>query len=161
MAGDRQLYTSVAYYKGSRTAIKKLKDMKITLTRAQLLELKVMKDLANDHLVKFYGACIENPNCCILSEYCPKGSLQDILEDEEIKLDWIFKMSLIQDLTRGMHYLHNSDIRSHGSLKSSNCVVDSRFVLKITDFGLHFLRTYSHDDSLDDTSHSFWQSNIS
>lgn len=40
-----------------------------------------------------------------------------------------------------MLYLHNSDIRSHGSLKSSNCVVDSRFALKITDFGLPSLRS--------------------
>jgi serine/threonine protein kinase len=39
-----------------------------------------------------------------------------------------------------MAYLHSSDIKSHGKLKSSNCVVDSRFVLKITDFGLHNLR---------------------
>ena len=39
-----------------------------------------------------------------------------------------------------MAYLHSGDIRSHGNLKSSNCVVDSRFVLKITDFGLPNLR---------------------
>ena len=49
-----------------------------------------------------------------------------------------------------MAYLHSSDIKSHGNLKSSNCVVDGRFVLKITDFGLHNLRhteTYSEEDS--------------
>jgi serine/threonine protein kinase len=45
---------------------------------------------------------------------------------------------------QGMAYLHSSDIRSHGNLKSSNCVVDSRFVLKLTDFGLPSLR--GHDD---------------
>ncbi len=39
-----------------------------------------------------------------------------------------------------MCYLHSTEIHSHGNLKSSNCVVDSRFVLKITDFGLHALR---------------------
>ena len=44
-------------------------------------------------------------------------------------------------LFQGMAYLHSSEIRSHGNLKSSNCVVDSRFVLKITDFGLHSLRS--------------------
>ena len=40
-----------------------------------------------------------------------------------------------------MSYIHNSEIRIHGNLKSSNCVVDSRFVLKITDFGLRSLRS--------------------
>ena len=43
-------------------------------------------------------------------------------------------------ISQGMAYIHASEIRSHGNLKSSNCVVDSRFVLKITDFGLHCLR---------------------
>lgn len=37
---------------------------------------------------------------CILTEYCPKGSLQDVLENDQIKLDWIFKFSLIQDICR-------------------------------------------------------------
>ena len=36
-----------------------------------------------------------------------------------------------------MTHLHDSVIRCHGRLKSSNCVVDSRWVLKITDFGLN------------------------
>ncbi len=35
-----------------------------------------------------------------------------------------------------MCYLHGGDLKVHGRLKSSNCVVDSRFVLKLTDYGL-------------------------
>lgn len=35
-----------------------------------------------------------------------------------------------------MAYLHSTEIKSHGTLKSSNCVVDGRWVLKITDYGL-------------------------
>lgn len=34
-----------------------------------------------------------------------------------------------------MSYLHASDIQVHGRLKSTNCVVDNRMVVKITDFG--------------------------
>ena len=33
-------------------------------------------------------------------------------------------------------YLQSTDIKSHGNLKSSNCLVDSRWVLKIADYGL-------------------------
>jgi atrial natriuretic peptide receptor A len=36
-----------------------------------------------------------------------------------------------------MRYLHHSQIKYHGNLKSRNCVVDSRWVLKLTDFGLY------------------------
>lgn len=58
-----------------------------------------------------------------------------------------------------MHYLHSTDIRSHGNLKSSNCVVDSRFVLKIADFGLHSLRKANNDeDSEYSDSYAHWRS---
>ncbi len=50
-----------------------------------------------------------------------------------------------------MAYLHSSEIRSHGNLKSSNCVVDSRFVLKHTDFGLTSLRGHNNEMSGEDS----------
>lgn len=39
------------------------------------------------------------------------------------------------ELLQGMSYLHSSNIETHGRLKSTNCVVDNRMVVKITDFG--------------------------
>lgn len=56
-----------------------------------------------------------------------------------------------------MSYLHGSEIRSHGGLKSSNCVVDSRFVLKITDFGLRGLRNDSEILSIEPDSYAYWR----
>lgn len=38
-----------------------------------------------------------------------------------------------------MAYLHNSDVSVHGKLRSCNCLIDGRFVLKISDFGLRTL----------------------
>ncbi|KAG7233278.1 hypothetical protein INR49_007260 [Caranx melampygus] len=48
---------------------------------------------------------------------------------------------ILFELKHGMVFLHNSVIISHGKLKSSNCVVDNRFVLKITDYGLSSFRS--------------------
>ena len=39
-----------------------------------------------------------------------------------------------------MAYLHTSHIHSHGQLKSGHCLVDGRWVLKITAFGLKAFR---------------------
>lgn len=35
-----------------------------------------MRDVQNEHLTRFIGACIDPPNTCIITEYCPRGSLQ-------------------------------------------------------------------------------------
>ncbi|CAG9759818.1 unnamed protein product [Ceutorhynchus assimilis] len=157
LVGDSQLFAQIGYYNSIRVAIRKLPDIKINLSHKHLFELKVMKDLSNDNLVKFYGACINGPNNCLLIEYCPRGSLQDILENPQYNLDWAFRMSLIMDVARGMSYLHNSHIRTHGALKSSNCLVDSRFVLKISDFGLHFLRGNDKSEDSDENSYQYWK----
>lgn len=44
-----------------------------------------------------------------------------------------------------MEYLHSSNIRFHGSLHSRSCVIDSRFVLKVTNFGLQSLKDFDID----------------
>jgi len=46
-----------------------------------------------------------------------------------------------------MDYLHCSPLHCHGHLSSSSCVVDSRFVLKVTDFGLNALRRSDSEQS--------------
>ncbi|KAJ8405827.1 hypothetical protein AAFF_G00312640 [Aldrovandia affinis] len=63
----------------------------------------------------------------------PLADLQDLLQNEDVKLDWMFKSSLLLDLIKGMKYLHHRYL-CHGRLKSRNCVVDGRFVLKVTDY---------------------------
>ncbi|XP_014674081.1 PREDICTED: atrial natriuretic peptide receptor 1-like [Priapulus caudatus] len=40
----------------------------------------------------------------------------------------------------GMLYIHSSCLRSYGALRSSKCICDSRFVVKITGFGVNELR---------------------
>jgi guanylate cyclase 2F len=120
----------------------------------QLKEIRVpsgnsieLRTKAMDHLISSHGLRHENINPLIgflsdpnrtafVFEHCSRGSLQDVLIMDEIKLDWSFRLSLLTDLVRGMRYLHQSPLRVHGSLTSRNCVVDARWVLKITDYGL-------------------------
>lgn len=70
----------------------------------------------------------------------------------------MMKYSLLHDLVKGMHYLHGSLIRTHGRLKTSNCVVDSRFVLKVTDFGLAELHAMEDTKEDDLESHAYYRS---
>ncbi|XP_035734350.1 guanylate cyclase 32E-like isoform X1 [Vespa mandarinia] len=134
------IYTQIGVYKGRIFAIKKIRKKSIEITREMKKELKIMRDLRHDNLNAFIGACTDPPNICIVVDYCARGSLkiffQDILENEDIKLDNMFMASLVGDIIRGMIYLHESVIKYHGSLSTSNCLVDSRWVVKLSDFGL-------------------------
>lgn len=51
---------------------------------------------------------------------------------------------------QGMIYLHESPIRFHGSLHTANCLVDSRWVVKLSDFGLREFKRGADDPSLKD-----------
>ena len=48
-------------------------------------------------------------------------------------------------MLQGMEYIHKSPLKFHGRLKSSNCLLDSRWVVKITDYGLSHLRHVNYD----------------
>ncbi|XP_078694731.1 retinal guanylyl cyclase 2-like [Branchiostoma floridae x Branchiostoma belcheri] len=98
--------------------------------------LKQMRDLHSENLNPFMGCYTEPGNQGIVTEHCSRGSLEDLIRNEEMQLDWVVKQSLLTDLVRGMKYLHNSPIQVHGRLNSRNCLIDSRFVLKISDYGL-------------------------
>uniref|UniRef100_A0A8B9EVF9 guanylate cyclase n=1 Tax=Amazona collaria TaxID=241587 RepID=A0A8B9EVF9_9PSIT len=100
--------------------------------------LRKMKHLRHENVNLFLGFFSDCGIFAIVTEYCSRGSLEDLLRDEDMKLDWMFKSSLLMDLIKGIRYLHHRDF-AHGRLKSRNCVVDGRFVLKITDYGYNEL----------------------
>ncbi len=106
--------------------------------------------MQHDHVTRFIGICLEPSRQFIFTEFCQKGSLQDILENETIELEIDFKHHLIHDIIKGMIYIHSSEIKCHGNLTSANCVVDSRFTLKITDFGLSAFQApqFDHDEQI-------------
>ncbi|XP_014663428.1 PREDICTED: atrial natriuretic peptide receptor 1-like [Priapulus caudatus] len=137
-----QIFARLCQYKGVTAAVKRVEKKYVDVNRALLMEMKETRDVSHNNVARFIGACVDPPNVAILMEYCSKGSLQDILQNEAIKLDWVFRYSLIDDIISGMTYLHGCPIVSHGHLHSRNCIVDGRFVLKISDYGLPSLRTH-------------------
>uniref|UniRef100_A0A8C7MIL1 Guanylate cyclase n=1 Tax=Oncorhynchus kisutch TaxID=8019 RepID=A0A8C7MIL1_ONCKI len=95
-----------------------------------------LRDMRHENLNLFLGLFLDSGIFGIVTEHCTRGSLEDLLNNEEMRLDWMFKSSLLMDLVRGMKYLHNRDV-IHGRLKSRNCLVDGRFVLKVTEYGFN------------------------
>lgn len=100
-----------------------------------------MRELRHENVISFIGASIETNSVAILTSYCARGSLYDVLNNSDLYLDHMFVSSLISDILKGLIYLHDSDIVSHGNLRSTNCLVDSRWVCQISDFGLNEFRS--------------------
>ncbi|XP_041976899.1 receptor-type guanylate cyclase Gyc76C-like [Aricia agestis] len=142
-----QIFTTTAHYKGNLVRIKELKfSKKKDISRDVMKEMRLLRELRHDNLNSFIGAVVEPLRVLLLTDYCAKGSLYDIIENEDIKLDNMFVSSLMHDLIKGMVFIHSSPLIFHGNLKSSNCVVTSRWMLQVTDFGLHELRYSAEND---------------
>jgi atrial natriuretic peptide receptor B len=98
-----------------------------------------VRQLDHPNVCRFIGASFKPDEVQLFYEFCPKGSLYDILKNENVPLNWAFRFSFALDIAKGMSYLHNKRA-SHGYLTSKNCLVDDRWTVKITDFGLSHLR---------------------
>jgi atrial natriuretic peptide receptor A len=68
------MFTNI--FKGIKVSIKPLNIRHVTLNRIVLLELKQLRDLAHENLIRFIGFCPEEPFISLLTEYCEKGNLR-------------------------------------------------------------------------------------
>ncbi|XP_048860002.1 atrial natriuretic peptide receptor 2-like isoform X2 [Brienomyrus brachyistius] len=122
-------------YDGRTVAVKLIQKKHFTLSKTIRKEVKEVRTLDHPNLCKFIGGSIEVPYISIITEYCPKGSLADVLLNDDIPINWGFRLSFASDLARGMSYLHQHKM-FHGRLHSRNCIIDDRWVCKISDYGL-------------------------
>uniref|UniRef100_A0A8C7WLU1 Guanylate cyclase n=1 Tax=Oryzias sinensis TaxID=183150 RepID=A0A8C7WLU1_9TELE len=139
-----------ALYDKKIVILKELKKSDGNFNKAQRIELNALLHIDYYSLTKFYGTVKFDQGVFGVFEYGQRGSLRYVLNDkvsypEGTFMDWEFKISVMYDIAKGMSYLHASDIQVHGRLKSTNCVVDNRMVVKITDFGCNAFLSREHD----------------
>ncbi|XP_018333531.1 mitogen-activated protein kinase kinase kinase 11 [Agrilus planipennis] len=118
-------------------------DTSVTLANV-LKEAKLFCLLRHENIVQLVGVCLQQPDLCLVLEYCRGGSLSRVLNGRKIGPDVLVDWAI--QIARGMEYLHNGAPISliHRDLKSSNVLLsenieneDLQFkTLKITDFGL-------------------------
>ncbi|XP_039990328.1 heat-stable enterotoxin receptor [Xiphias gladius] len=137
---DKNFKIRRALYDKKIVILKELKQSDGNFNDTQRVELNALLQIDYYNLTKFYGTVKFDQGVFGVFEYGERGSLRYVLNDkisypEETFMDWEFKISVMYDIAKGMSYLHASDIQVHGRLKSTNCVVDNRMVVKITDFG--------------------------
>lgn len=64
-----------------------------------------MKDLSHENINSFVGLAQEPIGVIILWAYCPKGSLYEILGNDDIKIDLNFAMSFAEDIAKVINWI--------------------------------------------------------
>ncbi|KAF4009328.1 hypothetical protein G4228_000255 [Cervus hanglu yarkandensis] len=126
---------NMALYQGEWVWLKRFEDETAPeLWPSCLSVLRKMRELWHKNITTFLGFFVAGGVSALVLEHCARSSLEDLLRNEALRLDWTFKASLLLDLIHGVQYLHHRCF-PHGHLKSRNCVVDGSFVLKVADHG--------------------------
>ena len=139
--------TQIFMHKGAPTWVNTCPNLGGTMDQTVLLpELGKMCSLVHENILAFYGVVLDFPNSCVLSDVAPRGSLYDLLGGTEMVLTQDIKLSLLSDIAAGMRYLHLSPLGMHGRLTSRCCVIDHRWLCKISEYWTCSLTDkYSYD----------------
>ncbi|KAG0017042.1 hypothetical protein BGZ80_008669 [Entomortierella chlamydospora] len=129
-------FSAVGTWRSMPVYIKNIGSKKVVVNAELRKEIFNMRELRHQKLVEFIGVCLAPPYICVVTELVPKGTLASVLANTDHKFTWLFKFSFMQDLCRGMEFLHMSKIGFHGRLTSMNCLISSRWELKISGYGL-------------------------
>lgn len=128
-----------AQVNGQIVAVKKLhvRNLKAEQVDAFCKEASLMCQLKHTNIVGFIGAVTEPANLAIVTQYCSRGSLADLLLEHKIDMNFKLKMKFAIDAAKGLIYLHNSNpVILHRDLKSDNLLVTQDWIVKVADFGL-------------------------
>jgi guanylate cyclase len=108
------------------------------ILRNFVLEMRHIAMLRHPCITTVMGAVLRADEPMLVLEYMQLGSLYDVLRNETLENQLEEnKMQILQDISRGMRFLHAADPRVvHGDLKARNVLVDSNFRAKVSDFGL-------------------------
>lgn len=113
-------------------------------------EIRTLRRTRHRNVVLFYGAG-EWAGCSFLViEYCERGSLRSIIQQQPALLDPARCRRLAVDAARGMRFLHTqAPPQVHRDLKSANLLVTDNWLCKVADLGTARLIQELRDGSTD------------
>ncbi|VDL64276.1 unnamed protein product [Nippostrongylus brasiliensis] len=109
----------------------------IKFGREDLVLLTRVKQAVHDNLNPFLGMAFNERNeMLLLWKFCSRGTLQDVIYNEQFVLDEKFHGAFVKDITMGLEYLHLSNIGFHGALTTWSTLIDRNWQVKLTDYGV-------------------------
>uniref|UniRef100_A0A1I7U8C9 Guanylate cyclase n=1 Tax=Caenorhabditis tropicalis TaxID=1561998 RepID=A0A1I7U8C9_9PELO len=134
----------IFYYHKQEIIVAMKHDLILLFDANQKAEFRQMRNFDNDNLNKFIGLCLDGPQLLSLWRFCSRGSLSDVISKSSMQMDSFFMFSLIRDISNGLSFIHNSFLKYHGHLTSRCCLIDDRWQIKISGYGLKSVRTFEN-----------------
>ncbi|XP_066915702.1 uncharacterized protein [Clytia hemisphaerica] len=142
-------------FTGQQVFIKCIEKPHFQITLGVKNEIQQLCQLSHNNIEQLLGIIVSQSRVGVVTPNANMGSLYDVLHAKNIWLTWDVRYSMMQDICRGMTYLHDIAKIKHGRLKSTNCLVYKGWQTKVGDIGLKMVKARKREKRFEAKRDSF------